>query len=355
MKIVTILGARPQFIKAASVSRLIKQRSGLREIIIHTGQHYDQNMSDVFFQEMKIPKPDYRFRINQTNHGAMTGEMLKNIEEVLLKEKPDYVLVYGDTNSTLAGSLVASKLHIPIVHVEAGLRSFNNQMPEEINRILTDRLSSLLFCPTSVAVENLNKESFQHFDCQIINSGDVMLDGILFYKQFAQKPKNLKQKKEEFVLCTIHRAENTNDFTRLKNILNALNEISRQEKIICPLHPRTKKIIEQNQIQINFEIIEPVGYFEMIWLIENSRLIMTDSGGLQKEAFFLKKNCIVLREETEWIELVDHGFNFLSGTKHEEIVIAYNQFSFNQDFSNKLYGNGEASQKIVESLLNLSS
>jgi UDP-GlcNAc3NAcA epimerase len=352
MKILTIIGARPQFIKAGSVSREIVKHSEIQEVIVHTGQHYDANMSDIFFDEMKIPKPDYFLGIGGKTHGAMTGQMIEKIEEVALKEKPDWVMVYGDTNSTLAGAIVASKLHVKLAHIEAGLRSFNMKMPEEINRILTDRVSNILFCPTSTAVENLKKEGFEHFDCKIVNSGDVMYDGALFYRQFATKPKCTIE--ENYILCTIHRAENTDDKTRLKSIFDALNEIEEDKQIILPLHPRTKKIIQNLDIDTsNLTIIDPIGYLEMVWLIDNCELVMTDSGGLQKEAYFFEKPCITLRDETEWVELVDNGFNVLVGANREKILKAYANHSKlkAQNLNLTLYGNGDASKKIVEELL----
>ncbi|RXK07208.1 non-hydrolyzing UDP-N-acetylglucosamine 2-epimerase [Halarcobacter bivalviorum] len=353
MKILTILGARPQFIKAGSVSREILKYKEIEEIIIHTGQHYDNNMSDIFFDEMKIPKPHYFLGIGGKSHGAMTGQMIEKIEEVALKEKPDWILVYGDTNSTLAGAIVASKLHIKLAHIEAGLRSFNMNMPEEINRIITDRVSNILFCPTKIAIENLKNEGFDNFKCKIINSGDVMQDGAIFYKDLAIKP-NIKIE-DNFILCTIHRAENTDDKQRLINIFEALNEIAKEKQIILPLHPRTKKILEGLKLELNnLSIIDPIGYLEMTWLINNCSLIMTDSGGLQKEAYFFRKQCITLRDETEWIELVDLGVNILVGANKEKILNYYKEYSlsnkkFNQ--TSDLYGQGEASKKIIKSLI----
>lgn len=322
MKILTILGARPQFIKAGSVSREIAKYKNIEEIIVHTGQHYDANMSDIFFDEMKISKPNYFLGIGGKSHGAMTGQMIEKIEEVALKENPDWIMVYGDTNSTLAGAIVASKLHVKLAHIEAGLRSFNMKMPEEVNRILTDRVSNILFCPTTSAVENLQKEGYDNFDCSVIQSGDVMQDGAIFYKKLALKP--VFTMKEDYILCTIHRAENTDDEIRLRNIFEALNEIGKEKQIVLPLHPRTKKIVSSLQLNIeNLTIMEPVGYLEMVWLIDNCSLVMTDSGGLQKEAYFFKKNCITLRDETEWVELVNKGFNVLVGADKEKILEAY--------------------------------
>ena len=350
MKILTIVGARPQFIKAGTVSREIGKYENIEEIILHTGQHYDANMSNIFFEEMKIPKPNYFLGIGGKSHGAMTGQMIEKIEEIALEEKPDWIMVYGDTNSTLAGSIVAVKLHIKLAHIEAGLRSFNMQMPEEINRILTDRVSTLLFCPTPIAVENLFKEGFENFNCKLVKSGDVMYDGILFYKEIAEKPFDSIGK--EFILCTIHRAENTDNEERLRSIFDALSQIGKEKQIILPLHPRTKKIIEKLNLEVsNITIIEPVGYLEMVWLIKNCTLIMTDSGGLQKEAFFFEKPCIVLRDETEWIELVEKGFNKLAGADKDKILSIYKHQNFSQNFDIDLYGLGNASQIIVNELL----
>jgi len=349
MKIVTILGARPQFIKAGSVSREIAKHEKIQEIIVHTGQHYDANMSDIFFDEMKIPKPDYYLDINGLGHGAMTGQMLEKIEEVIIKENPDWVMVYGDTNSTLAGALAASKLHIKVAHIEAGLRSFNMKMPEEINRILTDRVSDILFCPTQTAIDNLNNEGFDNFDCKIVNSGDVMQDGALFYKSLAKKPDFCID--DNYMLSTIHRAENTDDIIRLTSIIQALNKINEDKQVIVPLHPRTRKIIKERNISVEFTVIEPVGYLEMVWLIGNCDLVMTDSGGLQKEAFFFKKPCITLRDETEWVELIENGFNVLVGANKEKILDMYKNFVFSDDFNVDLYGSGRASYCIVQELL----
>ncbi len=351
MRIVTILGARPQFIKAGSVSREIAKHKEIEEIIVHTGQHYDANMSDVFFEEMQIPKPDYFLDINGLGHGAMTGQMLEKIEAVLIKEKPDWVMVYGDTNSTLAGALAAAKLHIKIAHVEAGLRSFNMKMPEEINRILTDRISSLLFCPTDTAVQNLKNEGYEALDCKTVKSGDVMQDGALFYRDLAVRP--ACEIEDDFVLCTIHRAENTDDEIRLRNIFEALETIAKEKQIILPLHPRTKKIIENLKLNTDrLTLIDPVGYLEMVWLIDHCGLVMTDSGGLQKEAYFFEKPCITLRDETEWVELVKHGFNRLVGADAGRIISAYKEYerSDEQPARFNLYGNGRACQKIVDVL-----
>lgn len=359
MKILTILGARPQFIKAGSVSREIAKFRNIHEVIVHTGQHYDTNMSDIFFEEMKIPKPDYFLGIGGKSHGAMIGQMIEKIEEVALKENPAWIIVYGDTNSTLAGAIVASKLHIKLAHIEAGLRSFNMKMPEEVNRILTDRVSDILFCPTNLAIQNLKNEGYENLECKIIKSGDVMKDGAIFYKQYAKKPGvNIEN---NFILCTVHRAENTDNEERLRNIFSALSEIAKNRQIVLPLHPRTKKIIESLEIKTeNLLIIDPVGYLEMIWLLDNCALVLTDSGGLQKEAFFFTKPCLVLRDETEWVELVEKGFNVLVGADKDKIIENYQlfdsenfQFYNNKDLlkDDRLYGDGQASGLIVKELL----
>ena len=350
MKILTILGARPQFIKAGSVSREILNHSDIQEVVVHTGQHYDANMSDIFFDEMKMPKPNYFLGIGGKSHGAMTGKMIEKIEEVVLKENPDWIIVYGDTNSTLAGAIVASKLHIALAHVEAGLRSFNMNMPEEVNRILTDRVSNILFCPTDTAVQNLKNEGYKNFNCKIIKSGDVMQDGAVFYKDFALKPKS--DIHGEYILCTVHRAENTDDIVRLSNIIDTLNTINKTTQVILPLHPRTKKIIKKNNLTIEFTIINPVGYLEMVWLIKKCKFIITDSGGLQKESYFFQKHCIVLRDETEWIELIKNKFNVLVGASKINTINAVNNISnMNQNFDIELYGNGKASEIIIKELL----
>ena len=360
MKILTILGARPQFVKAASVSREInfQKRSGviIQEVIVHTGQHYDSNMSDIFFEEMQMPKPDYFLGIGGKTHGGMTGQMIEKIEEVLLKEKPDWVMVYGDTNSTLAGAIAASKLHIKIAHVEAGLRSFNINMPEEINRILTDRISTLLFCPTQIAVDNLVNEAVNEWktDVKVVLSGDVMQDAAIFYKDLSEKPDKFVVK-DNFVLCTIHRAENTDDPDRLDNIISALNQIALSKQVILPLHPRTKKILESGDYNTShLTIVDPLGYLNMVWLISNSDLVMTDSGGLQKEAYFFAKPCITLRDETEWLELVEIGANLLVGADKKKILEAYQEHQILniENLNINFYGNGNASPVIVAELLN---
>ena len=349
MKILTILGARPQFIKAGSVSREISKYKNIKEVMVHTGQHYDNNMSDVFFEEMNIPLPNYFLGINGKSHGSMTGQMVEKIEEVVFIEKPDWILVYGDTNSTLAGALVASKLHIKLAHIEAGLRSFNMNMPEEVNRILTDRVSSILFCPTDTALNNLKNEGYENFNCKIIKSGDVMQEGAMYYKKLSMKPRCSLE--GNYILSTIHRAENTDNIDRLSSIIKALNQINKDKQVVLPLHPRTKNIIKTNNIKVEFTIIEPLGYLEMVWLISNCDLVMTDSGGLQKEAFFFKKCCITLRDETEWVELVDNNYNVLAGSNYNMILDIYQNHVFNKDFTADLYGDGFSTKVIIDELM----
>ncbi|UMB54264.1 UDP-N-acetylglucosamine 2-epimerase (non-hydrolyzing) [Lutibacter sp. A64] len=356
-KIVTILGARPQFVKAAVLSRVISKNNEIEEVIVHTGQHYDANMSNIFFDEMDIPKPKYNLAINGLSHGAMTGQMLIKIEEVLKDEKPDLVVVYGDTNSTLAGALAAKKMDIKVAHIEAGLRSFNIKMPEEINRILTDRISDILLCPTDTAIENLQNEGFDNFPPKVIKSGDIMKDAVEFYSEFSADKssiiKNLKLQKNEFVLATIHRQENTDNIESLKSIFQGLEEINKLKKVVIPLHPRTKAILENNNLKYNITFIDPVGYFDMLELLKNCNLVVTDSGGLQKEAFFNKKHCIIAREETEWVELVTNNFAKIVGSNSVKMVDAYNYLQNSKaDFSINLYGSN-VGEHIYNELLKL--
>ena len=353
MKIVTILGARPQFIKAATVSRAFK-KEGITECIVHTGQHFDKNMSDVFFAEMDIPLPHYNLEINSLGHGAMTGRMLEKLEEVLQQEKPDAVLVYGDTNSTLAGSLAAAKLHIPVAHVEAGLRSFNMQMPEEINRILTDRISTVLFCPTATAVSNLKREGYARFDSRIIPCGDVMYDALKYYGKRAEAKSNilnqLKLTNGTFVLATLHREENTNNPERLRSIVSALNTIHTERPVILPLHPRTRNYLKSLNIDLKARVLDPVGYFDMLTLLRHCQLVLTDSGGLQKEAYLSGKFCITLRDQTEWVELVKAGANVLVRADSKKILAAYKKYKRKKITTRALYGNGHAADKIAKHL-----
>ena len=353
-KIITIVGARPQFVKAATLSRQFALL-GIEELIVHTGQHFDANMSEVFFEEMEIPKPAYQLDIHGLTHGAMTGRMLEGIEAILLKEKPDAVLVYGDTNSTLSGALAASKLHIPLIHVEAGLRSFNMEMPEEINRILTDRISDILFCPTDMAVNNLKREGFEDMQAQIIKNGDVMQDAAIYYAAKAVEKSDILSKINlpKFVLATIHRQENTDSPENLRNIISGLNEINKQVPVVVPIHPRTRNILAQQNIVPEFTMINPVGYFDMIMLLKSCELVITDSGGVQKEAFFFGKHCITLREQTEWVELVENGFNILVGSDSVKLADAFEFFKTKKsDFTLDLYGKGQAADFAAREILN---
>ena len=354
-KIITVVGARPQFIKAATLSRQFKLL-GIEEKIIHTGQHFDANMSEIFFDEMEIPKPAYQLDIHGVSHGAMTGRMLEGIEKILMTEKPDGVLVYGDTNSTLAGALAAAKLHIPVIHVEAGLRSFNMEMPEEINRILTDRISNALFCPTDTAVNNLMREGFDNMPVQIIKNGDVMQDAAMYYAAKAQLKSDIIRKAglNKFVLATIHRQENTDNPENLKNIIEGLNAIHKEIPVVVPMHPRTRNILAQNYQLPDFTIIDPVGYFDMIMLLKSCEMVITDSGGVQKEAFFFAKHCITLREQTEWVELVDKGYNLLVGSDIDKLRDAFDFFRNKQsDFSIDLYGNGKAAEMAAAEIFKM--
>lgn len=317
MKLVTVIGARPQFIKAATVSRVVRATGGVQEVLVHTGQHYDAAMSDVFFEELEIPRPAYHLGIGSAPHGAQTGRMLEAIEAVLLEEKPDAVLVYGDTNSTLAGALAAAKLHIPVAHVEAGLRSFNRRMPEEVNRVLTDHASTWLFTPTDTATANLRAEGIEEDDIHQV--GDVMVDAALFYGAKAERTsrilETLELQPDGYILATVHRAENTDAPARLAALMDGLAAVAADVPVVLPLHPRTRKAL---QAQGRYEaaaralrLTEPVGYLDMVLLERHARLIATDSGGVQKEAFFHGVPCVTLRDETEWVELVEAGWNTL--------------------------------------------
>ncbi len=354
-KIITIVGARPQFVKAATLSRQF-QLLGIEELIVHTGQHFDANMSEVFFGEMEIPKPAYNLDIHGLTHGAMTGRMLEGIEDILLKEKPDGVLVYGDTNSTLAGAIAASKLQIPLIHVEAGLRSYNMAMPEEINRILTDRISNVLFCPTDTAVNNLKREGFDNMPVRIIKNGDVMQDAAIYYAGKAEEKSDILKKINlpKFILGTIHRQENTDSPENLANIIAGLNEINRQIPVVVPIHPRTRNILAKQNITPEFMPIDPVGYFDMIMLLKSCELVITDSGGVQKEAFFFAKHCITLREQTEWVELVENGFNILVGSDPEKLKNAFETLSTKtSDFCLDLYGKGQAAERAAREIIKM--
>jgi len=362
MKIVSIVGARPQFIKAAPVSRAIRDHNEkeknprIKEFLLHTGQHYDHGMSQVFFDELGLAEPDLNLGVGSGSHGRQTGQMLMGIEEVLLKEKPDYVMVYGDTNSTLAGALAAVKLHIPVAHVEAGLRSFNREMPEEHNRVVADHCSDLLFCPTQTAVGNLAREG-------VVNGvhlvGDTMYDAVLQFAALAKKRstilEDLKLEPKNYLLTTIHRPYNTDIPENLQNILVAFAQIG--EEIVFPVHPRTRKKIAELEDRFqhgltNIKMIEPVGYLDMLVLEENARLLLTDSGGMQKEAYFFGVPCITLRPETEWVETVETGWNVLSGTAVRTILEAYEQATNAPPKSRPhLYGDGKAGQEVLQHLI----
>ncbi len=346
------MGARPQFIKAAVISRLIAHEysGAISEYSVHTGQHYDNNMSEVFFKELLIPEPDINLEVGSGSHGRQTGEMLYKIEEVLQQQKPDWVLVYGDTNSTLAGALAAGKLNIPVAHVEAGLRSFNRKMAEEQNRVLTDHLASLLFCPTEVARQNLEAEGIKE-DVEVV--GDVMYDASLFYRSIlADQRSDLS---DNFYLLTLHRAENTDNPERLSAIVEALNGLD-SFKGVFPIHPRTRKALIKQGLELkpHVKLIEPVGFLEMLRLEETCDFVVTDSGGLQKEAYFFAKPCITLRDQTEWVETVEAGWNVIVGADKKKIITAFNDVKSNSRpaYSPGFYGNGRAGAKIIEKIIN---
>ena len=352
-KIVTIVGARPQFIKAAAVSReILKHAGSLDEVMVHTGQHYDPNMSQVFFDELEIPAPHYNLEISGGGHGAMTGRMLEGIERILLDEKPDWVLIYGDTNSTLAGALAAAKLHIPVAHVEAGLRSFNMRMPEEINRILADRVSTLLLCPTAVAVDNLAREGITQ---GVHNVGDVMYDVALHYRERARVGSRILQtlalREKKFALATCHRAENTDDPARLEGIVSALAQIAADMPVVLPLHPRTRKLLQQFGLERHLAaltVVDPLPFLDMVALEQAARVILTDSGGVQKEAFFYRVPCITMRDETEWVETVELGWNHLAGADRATILAAHAALAAGTAHTDcQPYGDGHAAGRML--------
>ncbi len=369
MKILSVVGARPQFIKAAVVSRAVSAYNQygskrIEEKIVHTGQHYDYNMSDIFFNELQLPLPHYNLGVGSKSHAEQTGEMMVGLEKIFLNEKPDMVVLFGDTNSTLAGALTASKLHIPIAHVEAGLRSFNREMPEEINRVITDQLSSILFCPTDIAVENLKNEGIpnKNIGCKVVKTGDVMLDAAKIYSKKAKEnwleDNNLKA--NSYILATVHRAENTDSLDRLSIIISALAKISDDYcQIVFLVHPRTMGVIAHNAELKNkldnssIKVIPAIGYLDMLCAESNSRLIITDSGGIQKEAYFHKKLCVTLRTETEWKELVDAGWNRITELQAESIIKTISQM-LKTDSSllsyGNLYGDGRAGELIVREI-----
>ena len=356
MKIVTIVGARPQFVKAAVVSRALRKNRGCREILIHTGQHYDVNMSASFFDELVIPQPDYNLGVGSGSHGNQTGRMLPLIEKIMHQENPDLTLVYGDTNSTLAGALAAAKLHIPIAHVEAGLRSFNRRMPEEINRVLTDHISTALFAPTETAVANLANEGITGKSVALV--GDVMCDAALFYAdraaRFSRILKALKRNSKDYVLATIHRAENTDETSRLKIILCGLELVAKKIPVVFPIHPRTRSVMKSAGLAapVGVRLIEPVGYFDMIELERNAAVIATDSGGVQKESYFHRVPCVTLREETEWTELIRAGWNRLCPPKSGSLLAKTVLNAVGQPGEKiSLYGGGKAAGRIAQKIV----
>lgn len=357
MKIVTVVGARPQFIKSAVLSRVFRDHPSIQEILIHTGQHYDHNMSDLFFEEMDIPPPAYHLNISNCSHGAMTGRMLESIEELLAKEKPDWVLVYGDTNSTLAGALAAVKMHLPVAHVEAGLRSFNKYMPEEINRVLTDHCADLLLAPSERAALQLQHEGIERHKIAMV--GDIMIDSLIYYADKAQKESKIIEKlgllSKKYALTTIHRAENTDEPMRLQEIIQGLLLIAKERLVVWPVHPRTKAAMIRygmlEEVEKNLHMIEPVGYLDMICLERGAEVILTDSGGIQKEAYFFHVPCLILREETEWMELVEQGYHTLVPLNKDTIAKQYHQVLNSQrNWDVTLYGNGNTAQQIVNKL-----
>ncbi|MCD6172020.1 MAG: UDP-N-acetylglucosamine 2-epimerase (non-hydrolyzing) [Thermoplasmata archaeon] len=361
LKVINIVGARPQFIKLAPVLKAIQHYNEehkdlpIHEVLVHTGQHYDYEMSQVFFDELGLKNPDYHLGVGSGTHAEQTAEMLKRIEQVLMKEKPDIVMVYGDTNSTLAGALAAAKLHIPVAHVEAGLRSFNRRMPEEINRVLTDHISDFLFCPTQTAVNNLKQEGITK---GVYLVGDVMYDAVLMYGELAERKstilKTLNLKPKSYALATVHRAENTDDPERLSAIFKAFKEIAENGlSVVVPLHPRTRNALSSlepnplSYIPAFLRLIDPVSYLDMLVLEKNAKVILTDSGGVQKEAFFFKVPCVTLREETEWVETVESGWNTICGGSNVKQITqaAVNaQPGIRNSF---FYGNGDSAKKIV--------
>lgn len=379
-KIITIIGARPQIIKSAAISRAIRTQfsAQIQELIVHTGQHYDENMSEVFFGELEIPKPNYNLNIGSGSHGFQTAKMIEGLEQIYLQEKPNAVIVYGDTNSTIAGALAAIKIQIPVVHIEAGLRSFNKQMPEEVNRIACDHMSSLLFTPTKTGLENLKKEGFKPNSegkatpdsPKVYHCGDIMYDNSIYFSTVSDQKSSLLKKlnitPNNYILCTIHRDSNTDIAENLTSIFEALLEISKRAslQIVLPLHPRTRsklkdqlssELLEEIEQSNTLKIIEPVGFLDIISLEKNAKLIITDSGGLQKEAFFFQKPCIILREQTEWIEIVENGNALLTGANKTAIIEAFIQLNEKQDYTYpSFYGDGEGAvficQKIIDEL-----
>jgi UDP-GlcNAc3NAcA epimerase len=351
LKILTVIGARPQFIKAAALSNAISSRSGIEEILVHTGQHFDANMSDIFFDELRLPKPAYHLHTGGGSHAEMVAAQLVEIEKLAKALKPDVLLVYGDTNSTLSAALVASKLHIPVAHVEAGLRSFNRRMPEEVNRVLTDHLSSFLFAPSKLAYQNLRDEGISHE--KITVTGDIMCDAV---RQFLPHALELHKFKvpPQFGLVTLHRAELTEDTALLKSVLSSLQELGKKIKLVWPVHPRTKKVIDTSKLTTdNVSLVEPVGYLEMLSLMKHAKFMLTDSGGIQKEAYLLGTPCITLRAETEWVETVKTGWNRLLSPEHAEsqLVDYYDSLCLPGSEPRLAYGDGHAASLILDAMV----
>lgn len=375
MKIVTVIGARPQIIKAAALSRAIRQHFSkeVQEVIVHTGQHYDDNMSQVFFDELGIPQPDYNLGVGSASHGAQTAKMIEGIEDILLKERPDYIVLYGDTNSTLAGAIAASKIHVPIVHIEAGLRSFNKSMPEEINRICCDHCSTLLFSPTATGFKNLIKEGFDPDNKRkytidnpgIYHCGDVMYDNSKYFASIADEKSHILDKEglrgSGYILCTIHRDNNTDQQERLNAIFIALLKMSENKKVVLPLHPRTSKLLKTNLKEDlfnkitnnkNIKILPPASFLDMIVLERHAQIIITDSGGVQKEAYFFQKPCLILRRETEWKEIVECGAAIITDADDKKIIESYNYFVENPPHKfPKIFGDGNAATFICKEIL----
>ncbi|SMF75348.1 non-hydrolyzing UDP-N-acetylglucosamine 2-epimerase [Pseudobacteriovorax antillogorgiicola] len=362
MKICTVVGARPQFIKAAALSQQIKNFNGINEVIVHTGQHYDPQMSDVFFEQMSIPRPVYNLAINGGSHGSMTGKMIQHIEHILLIENPDCVVVFGDTNSTLSAAIAASKIGIPIAHIEAGLRSFNMSMPEEINRILTDRVSKFLFCPTKTAVYNLANEGIpsvnlsKNIPCIVENTGDIMYDAVKMFgnsESFDKTILNRLRSDKKNIFVTLHRQENVDSPDKLTSMINAIGSIAQEANVIFPIHPRTKNSLKKFKLNLhpNIQVSNPLGYIELLQIVKRCDLVMTDSGGLQKEAYFLKKPAIILREQTEWLELIEQNSAFLCGSDLDMILSKYRK-AINSDVVHRsnLFGAGDTSQRIISFL-----
>lgn len=377
IKLVTIIGARPQIIKAAALSRSINKHysNSIQEIIVHTGQHYDENMSQVFFNELGIPAPHYNLNVGSGTHGKQTATMISGIEEILLIEKPNGIVLYGDTNSTLAGAIAAGKIHVPVIHIEAGLRSFNKAMPEEINRIMCDHVSTLLFSPTKTGYINLQNEGFKTDNIKpynvnnpkIYHSGDVMYDNSLYFSEIAEQKSDIltrsKLEKNKFILATIHRNNNTDEPERLNALFKALYKISEENDtdIVLPLHPRTAKLLQHNlnpelytrvTSSKHIKLIEPVSFLEMIVLEKNCNMVMTDSGGVQKEAFYFKKPCVILRPETEWVELVECGSAIIADADEAKILKGYEALIHNKHLQYpEFYGNGKAAEFICEEMI----